>query len=787
MTHKNVRKNARIDEHILDLFFEGRLNPATKLPKDATPAEVHAWFKAQEHRTLATAARRRAHYDVEEAGVAEYHDAEVARLEAELAAGRGRKKRKNPLTTSVSSFPNEQASFQQGVQAVASDPFVEEWLKENAFGETAEDSLAKGGCLAFAFGLANADERFSPYGLGYANLLVSHAGADQDVDDDEASYEHVVAFDRESGLYWDAKGAHTRKDLLKDYALDPSFRKIYGKTVIEPFNPEQPLTIAYDEEIEKHIGERLRPFLSSRKRRNPGMDPGDWVTIEDAHECGCRACAPARMNPRAAKRAAAAATGAYADLDSVTLVIENALANYGLSMNNILAVKFTRGGKSRGGACSYSRSLNKCQIMFNGLAWPAFTEEQRLNTVLHEAAHAIQFLTTGTSDHGPKWQKIARSIGCSGDSCMTLEASQAMVDAYAEAKGLEKRKIITREDAEAARADFAVGDYVSFDHKRERWFGKIVSRGPMHATVMIQSPREGITGKIPYPSLQKEAPPRHAEKVAGVDKPAPGESLSAWQARTGRARANPAAAENGRYFFVMLGPDSTYENIQALQESEKEVSRPTFAKAIGPQAWREIQANLGYDRDFSITKDGHVGYYKGVFRGVPCYFLWHSGIEHIYTLNGKLGSHWQGQPDTARRRQTLMSLPADPKIANVTVEPYTVDEWVGLNITITGDWMRTDRSFSLSPDEEAFAKRVFEKALPEIQKQAAKWKGQTAKVWPDGSGPGGDSDYDDDSGYDGYRDEGYLVEKAYPQVRSFRDVGQVDFNDAEIRFDVSDR
>jgi hypothetical protein len=27
LTHKNVRKNARIDEHILDLFFEGRLNP----------------------------------------------------------------------------------------------------------------------------------------------------------------------------------------------------------------------------------------------------------------------------------------------------------------------------------------------------------------------------------------------------------------------------------------------------------------------------------------------------------------------------------------------------------------------------------------------------------------------------------------------------------------------------------------------------------------------------------------------------------------------------------------
>jgi len=363
-----ARKNARIDEHILDLFFEGRLNPRLSYEK-TTPAEAQAWLNMRgrigKHLSLAAAARQQARYDVEALDTAEYHEAEAARLEAELDAELDAPPRRNPT---------------------------------------------------------------------------------------RAAYAHDADFD----------------------------------------------------------------------------EVDDWVTIE---ECGCHTCAPARMNPRAAKRAA---TGAYADLDSVTLVIENALANYGLSMNNILAVKFTRGGKSRGGACSYSRSLNKCQIMFNGLAWPAFTEDQRLNTVLHEAAHAIQFLTTGTSDHGPKWQKIARSIGCSGDSCMTLEASQAMVDAYAEAKGLEKRKIITREDAEAARADFAVGDYVSFDHKRERWAGKIVSKGPMHATVMIQSPRQGITGKIPYPSLQKEAPPRFAEKVAGVDKPAPGESLSAWQARTGR-------------------------------------------------------------------------------------------------------------------------------------------------------------------------------------------------------------------------------------------------------------
>lgn len=524
MARKNVRKNARIDEHILDLFFEGRLNPATKLPKDATPAEVHAWFKAQEHRTLATAARRRAHYDVEEAGAAEYHDAEVARLEAELeAAGhlrpRGARYRKNP---------SEKAIL---VQEESEDD-------ELAFFEQASALFDEAGIY-----LHRSYDRFLVFLDEDGNVRAAAALCIYDYITDDppfVEFSVVVAPDQQR------KGLAKRLvESVIDYARSSSQEFYWGDdTEVEAYVVNEkamiPLLSGLGFEQSEADPKRWRRRVFARANPRDAHDAhadevDDWVTIE---ECGCHACAPARMNPRAAKRAAAA-TGAYADLDSVTLMIENALANYGLSMNNILAVKFTRGGKSRAGACSYSPSINKCQIMFNGLAWPAFTEEQRLNTVLHEAAHAIQFLTTGTSDHGPKWQKIARSIGCTGDSCMTLEASQAMVDAYAEAKGLEKRKIITREDAEAARADFAVGDYVSFDHKRERWFGKIVSRGPMHATVMIQSPREGITGKIPYPSLQKEAPPRFAEKVAGVDKPAPGESLSAWQARTGRGRENP--------------------------------------------------------------------------------------------------------------------------------------------------------------------------------------------------------------------------------------------------------
>lgn len=93
----------------------------------------------------------------------------------------------------------------------------------------------------------------------------------------------------------------------------------------------------------------------------------------------------------------------------------------------------------------------------------------------------------------------------------------------------------------------------------------------------------------------------------------------------------------GRYHFVHACPDSTYEDIQALATTEKDISLATFRRAIGPSQWNEIRANLGYDRHFPITKDWHVRYYKGVYRGVPCVFLRHSRIEHIFTLDGKLG------------------------------------------------------------------------------------------------------------------------------------------------------
>lgn len=100
----------------------------------------------------------------------------------------------------------------------------------------------------------------------------------------------------------------------------------------------------------------------------------------------------------------------------------------------------------------------------------------------------------------------------------------------------------------------------------------------------------------------------------------------------------PSARGNaGRFLYVHSCPSSTYEDIQNLIENEEQVSMATFRAAIGPVQWRDITAQLGYDKYLPISKDWHVVYGRSVYRGVPCYFLRHSRIEYIFTLGGRLG------------------------------------------------------------------------------------------------------------------------------------------------------
>jgi len=84
------------------------------------------------------------------------------------------------------------------------------------------------------------------------------------------------------------------------------------------------------------------------------------------------------------------------------------------------------------------------------------------------------------------------------------------------------------------------------------------------------------------------------------------------------------------YQFVTDCRSSDNESISSLKGSEEEISLGQFRRRIGMPQWKQLQAELGYDRDFPISGDWHIGYYRGIYQGQPAVFLRWSGIEFIF-------------------------------------------------------------------------------------------------------------------------------------------------------------
>ena len=43
------------------------------------------------------------------------------------------------------------------------------------------------------------------------------------------------------------------------------------------------------------------------------------------------------------------------------------------------------------------------------------------DTLLHEIAHALQFVNTGKTDHGREWKNIAMELGCTPERCVSSD------------------------------------------------------------------------------------------------------------------------------------------------------------------------------------------------------------------------------------------------------------------------------------------------------------------------------------------------------------------------------
>lgn len=91
------------------------------------------------------------------------------------------------------------------------------------------------------------------------------------------------------------------------------------------------------------------------------------------------------------------------------------LARYEISWN----VRMT----NRAGQCSYRRrEIHLSPSIFRA---PTATHAEFINTVRHEAAHAVVGWSRAEGHHGPTWRAMAISLGCTGARCHTMATPAA--------------------------------------------------------------------------------------------------------------------------------------------------------------------------------------------------------------------------------------------------------------------------------------------------------------------------------------------------------------------------
>jgi hypothetical protein len=82
-------------------------------------------------------------------------------------------------------------------------------------------------------------------------------------------------------------------------------------------------------------------------------------------------------------------------------------------------------------------------------------------------------------------------------------------------------------------------------------------------------------------------------------------------------------------------PLDQVDDLSAMIRDGKEISRSTFLKSVNPEEMRDLERQMGYERDprkgLTMAKDWAVAYYRSTVRGCPAvYFVW-SAIEHVFT------------------------------------------------------------------------------------------------------------------------------------------------------------
>jgi len=92
-------------------------------------------------------------------------------------------------------------------------------------------------------------------------------------------------------------------------------------------------------------------------------------------------------------------------------------------------------------------------------------------------------------------------------------------------------------------------------------------------------------------------------------------------------------AMKGRFHYIGDCVQLDGDSIGEMRRHAEDVSMQTFARnVVGLREWAR---GHGYGRGLPLSKDWHVSYRRGRYRGIPAYFLVWSGFECVWTLDGK--------------------------------------------------------------------------------------------------------------------------------------------------------
>lgn len=112
------------------------------------------------------------------------------------------------------------------------------------------------------------------------------------------------------------------------------------------------------------------------------------------------------------------------ELEFAKSVVDDCFSQFGIQLSDIdihFNSRFTR----KMGDATYYRQRNQARIRLSAKIWPLATEDERFETIVHEAAHIIAFAKYGSeiSPHGREWKGVMRKLGLKPERCHYVDIS----------------------------------------------------------------------------------------------------------------------------------------------------------------------------------------------------------------------------------------------------------------------------------------------------------------------------------------------------------------------------